>query len=341
MSSAFRPGIAGADIGELALAGSRSCGSRTAPSSRRAPRAPASTAPAPCTCALPSPSRQTTLRSGHATAAPVASGMPMPIDPPMFESQSCGCAARVGAKKPRPVVTASSTTIAFSGKQRAERRAERLRGDRAGGRRRRRVVDRPAPASPRAPTASASASSARDQILLGPRQHVPLRIRRRQQARLVGIGEKRDRHLRADQDDVLEPGQHLHRLIDDIRHALDRHPPAPALGARVRALRDQPRAGLGGDPAGEVEPVLRAARARSPASGIGSPERSTRAASATASGDTGAGGRRRRHRDRAGALVPRRVGRQDQGRDLARRHPRRGDRRGAVGGDRASRRARS
>ena len=64
---------------------------------------------------LPSPSRQITLRSGHATAAPVATGIPMPIDPPMFESQSCGAAARVGAKKLRPVVTASSTTIAFSG----------------------------------------------------------------------------------------------------------------------------------------------------------------------------------------------------------------------------------
>ena len=42
---------------------------------------------------LPSPSRQTTLRSGQATAAPVATGMPMPIEPPMFESQSCGAAS--------------------------------------------------------------------------------------------------------------------------------------------------------------------------------------------------------------------------------------------------------
>ncbi len=33
----------------------------------------------------------------------------------MLESQSCGWAIRVGAKKPRPVVTASSATIAFSG----------------------------------------------------------------------------------------------------------------------------------------------------------------------------------------------------------------------------------
>src|SRR5437763_11632120 len=68
---------------------------------------------------LPSPSRQITLRSGQATAAPVATGNPMPIEPPILDSQSCGAAARVGAKKPRPVVTASSTTIAFSGRSAA------------------------------------------------------------------------------------------------------------------------------------------------------------------------------------------------------------------------------
>ena len=38
-----------------------------------------------------------------------------PIEPPMFCSQSCGLAAAVGGKKPRPVVMDSSTTIAFSG----------------------------------------------------------------------------------------------------------------------------------------------------------------------------------------------------------------------------------
>ncbi len=37
----------------------------------------------------------------------------------MLESQSCGWAIRVGAKNPRPVVTASSATIAFSGKSAA------------------------------------------------------------------------------------------------------------------------------------------------------------------------------------------------------------------------------
>ena len=39
---------------------------------------------------LPSDSRHTTLRSGHATAAPTASGSPVPIAPPGFVSQSCG-----------------------------------------------------------------------------------------------------------------------------------------------------------------------------------------------------------------------------------------------------------
>src|SRR6202166_1500025 len=65
--------------------------------------------------ALPSPTMQITLRSGQATAAPVATGVENPIEPPMFCSQSCGLAAAVGGKKPRPVVMDSSTMIAFSG----------------------------------------------------------------------------------------------------------------------------------------------------------------------------------------------------------------------------------
>src|ERR1700693_1728093 len=65
--------------------------------------------------ALPSPTMQITWRSGQATAAPVATGVENPIEPPMFCSQSCGAAAAVGGKKPRPVVMDSSTTMAFSG----------------------------------------------------------------------------------------------------------------------------------------------------------------------------------------------------------------------------------
>ena len=41
--------------------------------------------------------------------------MPSPIEPPIFDIQSCGAADLVGAKKPRPVVTASSATMALSG----------------------------------------------------------------------------------------------------------------------------------------------------------------------------------------------------------------------------------
>src|SRR6266851_4679261 len=99
--------------------------------------------------ALPSACSETTFRSGQATAAPVASGGPSPIDPPMLESQSCGAAIRVGAKNPRPVVVA----------QHLERQ---------------------------------------HQILLRPRQHMALAALRREAARLVRVGEKRDRHLGAD-----------------------------------------------------------------------------------------------------------------------------------------------
>ena len=95
-----------------------------------------------------------------------------------------------------------------------------------------------------------------DQILVEPGKHMALGISRGQQARLVGIGEERDRHLRPDQDDVLKAGQHLGRLIDDIRNPLDKDPPAPALSARVRALGNQPRPSFGGDAAGKVEPFL-------------------------------------------------------------------------------------
>src|SRR3984957_14530598 len=65
--------------------------------------------------ALPSPTMQITLRSGQATAAPVETGVENPIEPHMFCSQSCGLAAAVGGKNPRPVVRYSSTMMAFSG----------------------------------------------------------------------------------------------------------------------------------------------------------------------------------------------------------------------------------
>src|SRR5206468_11258731 len=65
--------------------------------------------------ALPSPTMQITLRSGHANAAPDATGVENPIEPPMYCSQSWGAAAAVGGETQRPVVMDSSPTMAFSG----------------------------------------------------------------------------------------------------------------------------------------------------------------------------------------------------------------------------------
>ena len=55
------------------------------------------------------------MRSGQANAAPVASGRPQPMAPPVIWIQSLGAAAKVGTKSWRPEVTASSATMAFSG----------------------------------------------------------------------------------------------------------------------------------------------------------------------------------------------------------------------------------
>src|SRR5690242_7979030 len=67
--------------------------------------------------ALPSAVRHKTLRSGQATAAPTASGIAIPIEPPVLLNQSCGGAPLVVAIRPRPDVTDSSTTMAFSGRR--------------------------------------------------------------------------------------------------------------------------------------------------------------------------------------------------------------------------------
>ena len=132
---------------------------------------------------------------------------------------------------------------------------------------------------------------------------------------------------------MLQAVEHLQCLVDDIGDALDRHPPAAPLGARVRALRHEPRVAFLGDLAGEFEPV----GAHRPA-GEEDQRRLARAQDARRLGDGLARRRRgwfrRRHRHRARPVVPRRIGRQDQARDLARRRPRRGDRGGTVPGDR-------
>jgi hypothetical protein len=65
--------------------------------------------------ALPSASSANTGRSGRAIAAPVASGRPWPMAPPVRLSQSCGGAPAVAPASQSPEVLASSQTIAPSG----------------------------------------------------------------------------------------------------------------------------------------------------------------------------------------------------------------------------------
>src|SRR5271156_1763477 len=63
----------------------------------------------------PSDSRHSTGRSGAATAAPTAAGMPNPIAPPVSVSQSCAGAPAVAAASGTLDVLDSSTTIVRSG----------------------------------------------------------------------------------------------------------------------------------------------------------------------------------------------------------------------------------
>src|SRR5215211_7475560 len=116
--------------------------------------------------ALPSACKQTTFRSGQATAAPVASGSPIPMAPPVTSNQSCGGAPRVFEKNAALAVMASSTTTESSGSS-AATAAAALSG-----------VSAPSgkdggsyvwgAAVPRTPSSSASASSAPTTSSAGP-----------------------------------------------------------------------------------------------------------------------------------------------------------------------------
>ena len=60
--------------------------------------------------ALPSASRDSTFRSGQATAAPVATGIPWPMAPPVRQSQSWTGPPAVAPGMKIPEVLASSDT---------------------------------------------------------------------------------------------------------------------------------------------------------------------------------------------------------------------------------------
>ena len=132
----------------------------------------------------------------------------------------------------------------------------------------------------------------------------------------------------------LQPGQDLERLVDDIGHPLERTPARGRAGcARSSPARSAARRSWRRSCRRASSPSWRNARPVS-SSRVGSPERSTRAASSIASATAPPAVPRGGTRRRARALVPRRIGRQDQRRDLPRRRARRRDRRGAVGRDR-------
>src|SRR3954447_12779384 len=109
--------------------------------------------------AEPSPSRLSTGRSGAATAAPVATGGPQPIEPPVRNSQSCSGAPAVASGSRNEPVTASSTTIAPSGSVAPTAAAKLARSIGPSGTAGRSTAGT-AGGSAAAPTASASASSA-------------------------------------------------------------------------------------------------------------------------------------------------------------------------------------
>src|SRR3954453_15791773 len=273
--------------------------------------------------ALPTPTMQITLRSGQATAAPVATGVENPIEPPMFCSQSWGAAAAVGGKKARPVVMDSSTTIAFSGIAMAMAWAIEA------------CVSAPVglvnstwacglASTGFAPSAEAGASTAATEFLppegshggFAARSHaVDLAALRLEQARLVGIGKKRNRIVGFDQNDVPEILQNRQRLLDDVGNAVDRKTSAAPRHTRVVGLTHYPAAGLARDLRRQREPVFGQRGAREQQQRLGAASQYLGGIFDRLRRVAGALGLHRHLGDAIG-LVPGGIGRQDQRRNL-------------------------
>ena len=193
--------------------------------------------------ALPSASRFKTLRSGHATAAPVATGMPCPIAPPVSVNQSWRGAPSVAPETYRPPVCASSLTIAPSGSKRADRLRDRLRGERSGrplgpGRRREPRARRPARPA-RRPSAS-SAASARTPSTTRSRISQPSGAKL---ARQIRVREERHRFLGVDEHEVAQVLHLRGRELREVGQAFDRGQSRAPLEAGRERLAQQPGAG--------------------------------------------------------------------------------------------------
>ena len=269
--------------------------------------------------AEPSASSASTGRSGQATAAPMATGRPWPIAPPVSvqpvvrrraggaggQRQRPRSATRRRRSRPRAAVApiAWQTVSAVSAPVGRSGRA-RLR---ARGCRPRRRARRPAP------RALPSASSP------GRREHVHLAAVGHQVALLAGVGEERHRRHGVDEHEVLEPGELQRRRARRGRRSARRAgSPAPRSSRVGKSRPEQLRAGAGGDPRGGQQRRL-AQRA--------SAEQQRRRLAATAapwppaSTTSPATAARRRSRGSGGAgsraVAPRHVGGQDQRGDLA------------------------
>ena len=109
---------------------------------------------------------------------------------------------------------------------------------------------------------SARRDSASQRVMLRPGQDVDLAVRRGHEAGLAGIGEEADRRHRADEDQVLDAGEGGHRLVDRIRHPLDRRPSRAALDPPVAGLRQHPGTSGLGDPPRHAQRAPRVTRGR-------------------------------------------------------------------------------
>ncbi len=212
------------------------CGWKTPPSSRRALRVPGSTTPASCTsrCRRLPEAHDLAVGAGH--RRPRRQRQPQPDRPahvaePVMRGPRTWSAQRSrGPWSPPRRRRSRSPAIAPRARPRAASDV---------------IAPVPGPAGlslitgagvPRRADRLGRASNAADQILIGSRQHMAFATRRRQHARFIRVCKERYRHLRADQDNMPQPGQHLGRLVDDIEHPLDPKP----VRARAASARSSP-----------------------------------------------------------------------------------------------------
>ena len=282
--------------------------------------------------ALPSACRLITGRSGHATAAPVATGMPNPIEPPVSVSQSCGGAPAVAGDAQIPPVCASSATIAPSGSSCAERGRERLAGERAG-----RPVGPHERCTDRGRTRGAervgerARSRRRRRRRVG--EHVDLAAVGHEIARLARVREERDRRAASRRarggggpraarprtrrgSRAARPPGCPHRARSRVGNTSPRTLAPVAAAIRLDGLRARPRRPRSRSPTQQRRRLAAAERLRDQLDRVARDARRPRRRRAD-----GRGRRRSSHDTSAG---------EDQRRDRARRRERRGDRVGRV-----------